>query len=94
MRSTAIVQTDHAARYMGQLVKHFAHKLPTVLEGDHGRLEFPIGVCEVQAGAALTLTCIAEAENMEKLQDVVARHLVRFAFRENELQMNWGPSEA
>ena len=34
MRSIAIVQTDHAARYMGQLVKHFAHKLPTALEAD------------------------------------------------------------
>lgn len=91
MRSTAIVQTDHAARYMGQLVKHFAHKLPTALETDHGRIEFPIGVCEVRAGEALTLTCVAEAQDMTQLQDVVARHLVRFAFRENELQVIWGP---
>ncbi len=91
MRSTAIVQTDHAARYMGQLVKHFAHKLPTVLEDGHGRIEFPIGVCEVGAGDALTLTCVADAPDMVQLQDVVARHLVRFAFRENELQVAWGP---
>ena len=92
MRSIAIVQTDHAARYMGQLVKHFAHKLPTALEADHGRIEFPIGVCEVAAGEALTLTCVAEAQDMTQLQDVVARHLVRFAFRENELQVKWGPT--
>ena len=44
MRSVAVVQTDHAARYMGQLVKHFAHKVATVLEADHGRVEFPIGL--------------------------------------------------
>lgn len=94
MRSTAIVQTDHAARYMGQLVKHFAHKRPTTLEADHGSISFEIGVCEVAAGEALTLTCIAAEDDMTRLQDVVARHLVRFAFRENELQVNWGPAEA
>ena len=94
MRSTAIVPTDHAARYMGQLVKHFAHKAPTVLEADHGRVEFPIGVCEVTAGDALTLTCIAQASDMAPLQDVVTRHLARFAFRETELAVKWGPAEA
>ncbi len=94
MRSTALVATDHAARYMSQLVKHFAHKLPTQLEADHGRIEFPSGVCEAKAGSVLTLTCIAPAETMAQLQDVVARHLIRFAFRENELVVNWGPLEA
>ncbi len=91
MRSSAIVQTDQASRYMGQLVKHFAHKLPTTLEAGHGTIAFDIGVCEVTAGEALTLTCTASADDMARLQEVVARHLVRFAFRENELQVNWGP---
>lgn len=93
MQTIAVVQTDHAARYMGQLVKHFAHRRPTVLEAGHGRVAFDIGVCEVQAGDALVLTCIGPAETMAQLQDVVARHLVRFAFRENELQVNWAPPQ-
>jgi hypothetical protein len=94
MRSTAIVQTEHAARYMGQLVKHFAHKRPTTLEPGHGSITFDIGVCEVSAGEALTLTCIADEENMARLQDVVVRHLVRFAFREADIPVHWGPLEA
>ncbi len=94
MRSTAIVPTEHAARYMGQLVKHFSHKRPTTLEADHGSITFDIGVCEVSAGEALTLTCIADEENMARLQDVVVRHLVRFAFREADIPVNWGPNEA
>ena len=94
MRSTAVVQTDQAARYMGQLVKHFAHKVPTTLAADHGSIAFDIGVCEVASGEALSLTCVAPEENMERLQDIVTRHLVRFAFRENKLQVNWGPAEA
>jgi hypothetical protein len=93
MRSTAVVQTDHAARYMGQLVKHFAHKRPTTLEPGHGSITFDSGVCEVSAGEALTLTCIASEEDMARLQDVVVRHLVRFAFREADIPVNWGPLE-
>jgi hypothetical protein len=89
MKSTAVVLTPHSARYMGQLVKHFAHKLPTALEGDSGRIDFPIGTCTVTAGPALILTCEAQPQDMAQLQDVVARHLVRFAFRENELAVSW-----
>lgn len=94
MKSIAVVETDHAARYMGQLVKHFAHKVPTELEGDHGRIDFTIGTCTVKAGQALLLTCEAQPADMAQLQDVVARHLVRFAFRENELAVSWSEAGA
>jgi hypothetical protein len=90
MRSVAIVETAHAARYMGQLVKHFGHKIPTELTATTGRIEFPFGVCTAQAGEALTLTCEAPADTLEQLQGVIERHLVRFAFRENELAVVWG----
>lgn len=94
MKSTAVVLTPHSTRYMGQLVKHFAHRLPTELDGDSGRIDFPIGACTVTAGPALILTCDAEPANMAQLQDVVARHLVRFAFRENELAVAWSEAGA
>lgn len=90
MKSVAIVETAHAARYMVQLVKHFSHKVPTELTAEHGRIEFPFGVCTAQAGPALTLTCEAPADTLEQLQGVIERHLVRFAFRENELVVTWG----
>ena len=90
MRTIAIVETAHAARYMGQLVKHFAHKLPTSLEaGSSGRVEFPIGTLEAGAGDGLTLTATAEPKNMTQLQGVIARHLLRFTFREPELTVSW-----
>ncbi len=90
-RSVAVVTTNHAARYTGQLVKHFAHRRPTELAADHGWIDFDYGRCTVQAGQALTLTCEGPAKTMAQLQDVVVRHLVRFAFRENELKVEWGP---
>ena len=34
--STARVATKSALRYLGQLCKHFGHKVPSSLDGDHG----------------------------------------------------------
>lgn len=90
VREVADVATPHAARYLGQLCKHFAHKLPGVdFTPTEGVVPFSIGVARLRADdATLTLDLEASAEEMEDLKDVVVRHLVRFAFRE-ELTFDW-----
>jgi hypothetical protein len=84
--ATATVQTASARRYLGQFVKHFSHKLPVELDEANtaGRVNFGKGGCSLAADeGALYLTLSAETpEDVTMLQDVVARHLVRFAFRE------------
>jgi hypothetical protein len=89
-KSTALVRAEMPGRYMRQMCSHFAHKLPTTSEGDSGRIEFPSGMCQIEATTdTLLLTVEAEnAEDLTELQDVIARHLVRFAWRE-ELQIEW-----
>jgi hypothetical protein len=90
--ATATVQTASARRYLGQFVKHFAHKLPVELDDANtaGRVEFGQGACSLAAGeTALYLTVSAETpEDVTLLQGVVDRHLVRFAFRE-EIVLEW-----
>jgi hypothetical protein len=80
----ARVATAVPRRYMGQLCKHFEHKLPVTLAEDSGRIEFPMGVCSLVAEAdTLVLRAVAADEAaLERLEDVVARHLLRFAFRD------------
>lgn len=39
--SEARVPTTAARRYLGQLCKHFEHKLPVALAEHHGRIDFP-----------------------------------------------------
>ncbi|WP_102958055.1 DUF2218 domain-containing protein [Mangrovicella endophytica] len=93
LRSTAVVETAQASRYLQQLCKHFAHKLPVSFDPAAGSIDFPFGSCRLAADdARLTLTLDAPgSEEMDRLQEVVVRHLERFAFRE-ELAVAWQPA--
>lgn len=82
--SEARVATGSPARYLGQLCKHFAHRIPVTQEGDTGSIAFDMGTCRLAVdGEALVLRIeAADADGLAQTQDVVARHLLRFAFRD------------
>jgi hypothetical protein len=86
----AEVKSDKAASYLVQLCKHFAHKVPTEYDETRGRVDFQLGNCEMRSsGDLLILECRAESEpGLERLMQVVADHLVRFAWKEN-LVISW-----
>ncbi len=88
--SKTAIATEQASRYLQQLCKHFAHKLTVTFDEHAGEIAFSIGHCRLRAdGAALHIDLAApSAEDMEQLKDVVIRHLVRFAFRE-EVRIDW-----
>jgi hypothetical protein len=92
MESTATIPTASARRYLGQFVSHFGHKLPVSRTDDNaqGLVTFPLGPCTLTADATgLTISIEAQsAEDAAKLQEIVDRHLQRFAFRE-ELSITW-----
>ena len=96
--AVATLKTSLApTRYLGQLCKHFEHKIPaTYDDGFHtGRIEFSSGTCELSAdetSGELVMTARAANEtDLARVEDVVARHLVRFAFRET-LEITWTPA--
>ena len=73
-----------AQRYMTQLCKHFEHRLPARYSASEGSIEFPAGTCRMEVRPEL-LTLRAEAKDaasLGQLENVVARHLERFAFRD------------
>ena len=88
--STADIATDKASRYLQQLCKHFAHKTQVSFNTSKGRISFTGGDCRLEADEnRLRLSVTApNAETLAKLQDVAARHLERFAFRE-DLKITW-----
>ncbi|WP_152044727.1 DUF2218 domain-containing protein [Aureimonas psammosilenae] len=87
------VATEHASRYLQQLCKHFSHKIPASFDETAGRITFQIGECRLRAeGGTLHMAADAPSEaELAQLKDVIDRHLVRFAFRE-ELAIRWQPA--
>lgn len=83
-RSEARVETTMPSRYLTQLCKHFEHKLAVAQNGQRGSIVFSGGTCALEAEErVLVLRVSAEDEiARERLEDVVARHLLRFAFRD------------
>ncbi|MCW2309138.1 DUF2218 domain-containing protein [Rhodobium gokarnense] len=86
----ADIATERASRYLQQLAKHFGHKLPVTFDETTGSIAFAGGTCAMAADErALTLYVVApDAEGADRLADVMERHLVRFAFRE-EMEIAW-----
>ena len=82
----ARVATGKGQRYLMQLCKHFQHRLPVTLGEGRGRIEFPAGVCELETGGdggmLIMRVAAADEAGLATLEDVVARHLMRFAFRD------------
>lgn len=89
-QSTSEVKTPKASRYLQQLCKHFAHKVPVDFNAERGSITFPFGNCDLSAGEeALVLT--VSGEDTAKLEQVIGDHLERFAFRE-DIKIKWQPS--
>ena len=85
------VETPNARKYLAQLAKHFAHKIEVVASDEEARLVFPLGPADLHADdAALAIRVEApDADGVERLTDVVWRHLERFSFREPDLRAAW-----
>ncbi len=91
--ATARVGTTLPRRYMTQLCKHFEHRLAVSYDETRGSIAFQAGVCRlaVEPDALVMTVEAADAAALPQLQDVVARHLVRFAFREPP-EIVWQPA--
>ena len=88
--SEARVATAMSVRYMTQLCKHFEHKLPVSYDKEKGRIEFELGVCSMAASPDLLIlrADAADEEKLGRLENVVVRHLERFAFRDKP-EIRW-----
>ncbi len=88
--SRTVVRTDHASRYLQQLCKHWAHKFETEFTPETVRIDLPLGETVLAADAeALTIeVAVRNADDLERMKDVVQSHLERFAFRET-LHFDW-----
>jgi len=89
--SIANIRTEKARGYLIQLCKHFAHKIDATFADNKGRIAFGAGVCELNAedeNILIAQVSTADETQLTTLEDVVERHLKRFALKE-ELSVQW-----
>ena len=94
VHASARIATDRPQRYVKQLVSHLGHKLTTSLAEDGvATITFPNGDCLLspQAGYIDARATGVDEQTLAVVEDVVARHLVRFG-SEGELTVTWTPS--
>lgn len=91
MQSHARLTTDKAARYMTQLAKHWSHKVVVTFDETTARIPLQLGDCRMTADeTGLDITVETSGlEGLARLEDVVADHLLRFAFREGVQKLAW-----
>jgi caffeoyl-CoA O-methyltransferase len=89
--STAHVATDRPERYAKQLISHLGNKATAKLTGDgRGTIAFRQGACSLAftRRELVLIAAAADFDSLTEVQDVVGRHLLRFATQE-ELRIDW-----
>jgi caffeoyl-CoA O-methyltransferase len=89
--SSATVTTDRAPRYIKQLLSHLGHRANTELADDGtGTVTLSNGHCTMTPTEhSLRLAATADDEEaLARVQDVVGRHLIRFANQE-VVEITW-----
>jgi hypothetical protein len=89
--ASATATTENASRYLQQLCKHWSHKATVEFTPEAGDIRF-------ESGNVLTLQAkpdqlemqvsVPDDGDLAHFKDVVDRHILRFAFRE-DLQIVW-----
>lgn len=88
--STAEVPTDRPGRYAKQLVSHMSRRAEgTWDDAGVGKIIFSGARLDLRSqDGTLLLELTATPENIDQMEDVVGRHLVRFGSRD-ELVVAW-----
>ncbi|MFN8080674.1 MAG: DUF2218 domain-containing protein [Kineosporiaceae bacterium] len=85
LRSVARVRTATPDRYAKQLASHLGRRIPTNqdTDGSH-RLTFEAGTAVLQSGDGVLVMTVSSPTRagLEQVQDVLARHLIRFGERQ------------
>lgn len=94
MTEIGMFETEHADKYIQQLCKHFAHKVPVTFDDASGQADLPPGPAKMIAlKDALRIEITGEDQAaLTRARYIIDSHLERFAFREGFTAMDWQPA--
>lgn len=90
-QTSAKIVTLSGSKYLQQLCKHWSHKFAVEFDADQGRIPFAedqLITLTAEPDHLLVTITAGNADDLPRLETVLANHLVRFAFRE-ELVFDW-----
>lgn len=93
--SRAKVATINASKYLQQLCKHWSHRFTVRFDPQEGHIDFGEGQSvELSADPEHLAIVIldSDASRLDQMENVVADHIKRFAFRET-LEFDWKRGE-
>jgi hypothetical protein len=90
LTASAAVATDAPERYAKQLAAHLGRRSEIREEDDGTRIVLEAGTCLLRCrpGVLELQATAADADGLDRVTDVVGRHLERFGQR-NELNVTW-----
>ena len=82
--SHGAAETPNARRYLTQLCKHWSHRFEVRFDDTTGEVTLPSGPCRLKAEPDRLVIELETADpgQLDCMEEVVADHLKRFAFRE------------
>lgn len=91
--SIAAMASVNPGRLIRRLCKHWGHKFDVTYDEHHGEVPLPLGQCSMKADATVLTVKLTsdDAEALQKMEEIVAAHLVRMAHEET-LEINWQPA--
>ncbi len=89
--SKSELKTPNAKKYLRQMCKHFAHKVPVEYSDEEGICNIPAGQVRLYADdQTLRFEIEVDQDNdLERTKYLIESHFVRFAFRENIESLDW-----
>lgn len=86
------IYSEHAAKYLVTLCRHFARKVPAEWDESTGKVEFSVGtttMCVDERENELNITCHASDEEKLAIQkDIIEGHVDLFSRRE-KIVLSW-----
>lgn len=91
-QSQATLHSEHVAKYLVTLCRHFARKVPATWDETQGKIEFPAGVTTLtvcEKNQTLTFVCQGDCEqNVAAQRVVIDSHIDMFSRRES-ITLEW-----
>lgn len=91
MQVTTTFATERGPQLLGTMAKHFGHKIPVEQSDTRATFGFEAGTGVVAlTGVGLELSAEGPTEDdARRVADVLERHLVRFAHRDDPQPLDW-----